>query len=789
MTQREDYRSRRLDLLQDVALLDRDYGLELGAGDFQTVDPSNGNCEYGDYRSTGELADLFDASPDALAPVSHVLTRGEPISTQIEARFDYIILCHVLEHIVDPIGYLQDLAELLTPAGVVFLAIPDKRRTLDRDRPSTTLDVLLERRFMRASDAPLSQVMEFARSWLPEYAELAERAPLDFYEWACAQVESGTADVHCCVWEDQEFFAQIRSLIESQMLNGFSVLQEVSNDSAFNEFYLVLQRDPEDFQVEALEGRVVAGRSSTTRSQLYRVMAGDRHPIPPGIADRVEVQDIELISDAVLERIPTGVLIDGHELAPAEAPAMVFAVRTPESTLRVQRIMSSQANANESLEAHLDPALIGGGALSASHPLVRAELPAGAGDLPELRVGVEGEWVRVDPRPIGDGGFEIPLYAFFDRFDDQTHPLTIEMRLDGRSRSFELRPVWQRDEFIQVVSMDTTNTCNLRCAFCIEDQEWRITVLSPEILERVKRELFPATASDIMLSCLNEPFLNKNFHEVCRDLNERDARKAFFTSNMTIPLSDEKIEAVAAAPLKFINVSLDSSDPEIFEAMRVRGHLGVFEENLRKLADALAPYDDHELRFGAVITRLNFRTLPQTVEWAAQFRPRGFEFRSLFFANNWANTGWRVEDGVLEPDELAWLSSELHKACEQHGMAIHYHYETPRLPEGYSSDGAPGRAVLKTPGQPDLDSLRRREIFEQETALRAEQMASLSAKEAQRFLAEMLVRISATGRISFNDHFCSSFIEDCGDLREAAFDHIASVARRMRHALNVQEQD
>ena len=62
------------------------------------------------------------------------------------------------------VGYLQDLAELLTPAGVVFLAIPDKRRTLDRDRPSTTLDVLLERRFMRASDAPLSQVMEFARS-------------------------------------------------------------------------------------------------------------------------------------------------------------------------------------------------------------------------------------------------------------------------------------------------------------------------------------------------------------------------------------------------------------------------------------------------------------------------------------------------------------------------------------------------------------------------------------------------------------------------------------------------
>lgn len=788
MAQREDYRRRRQGLLEDVARLDRDRGLELGAGDFQTVDASTGNCEYADYRTTEELAALFETSPDALAPVSHVLTRGEPLISQIDTRFDYIILCHVLEHIANPIGYLQDLRELLTPAGVVLLALPDKRRTLDRVRPSTTLDVLIERHFMKASNAPVSQVMEFARAWLPDYAELANRSPNDFYQWALEQVQSGGVDVHCCVWEDREFFTQMRSLIESQLLRGFSILREVSNDPAHNEFHLVLQRCPEDFEVDAFNGKTISGRSSETRTTLYKVEEGTRHEVPESVAAKMDDGDIELLADALIERIPIDPAVEASERS---ATSIIVSATSSgsEATSPIERNMSPQASPDGSLDAYLDPRVIEGGGIFASHPLVRGALPelpdARIDELPSIRIGVEGEWVSVDPQPLDDGAFEIPLYAFFDRFDDQVHPLTIEMNLGGLSRSFELHPTWQRDEFIRVASMDTTNTCNLRCAFCIEDQDWRLSAISPENLERVERELFPAVSSDIMLSCLNEPFLHKKFHEICLGLDESDARKAFFTSNMTIPLSDEKIEAVAKTPLKFINVSLDSSDPEIFESMRIKGKISVFEENVRKLSSALSRYDDRELRFGAVITRLNFRTLPQTVEWAQQFKPKSFEFRSLYFANNWAATGWKLEDGILEPDELAWLSAELHKVCDQHDIDIHYEYETPTRPAESSTSGLQPAGTLKTPARPNPDPLLRARDFEREAEARAQQISELSAGDAQTYLEELLVRISATGLITFNDRFCPSFMGDYEDLGEASFLHAAALARQLRRELGV----
>jgi SAM-dependent methyltransferase len=42
-----------------------------------------------------------------------------------ERRFDRIVLFHVLEHVLDPIGYLADLLGRLTPEGCVVLEVPN----------------------------------------------------------------------------------------------------------------------------------------------------------------------------------------------------------------------------------------------------------------------------------------------------------------------------------------------------------------------------------------------------------------------------------------------------------------------------------------------------------------------------------------------------------------------------------------------------------------------------------------------------------------------------------------
>jgi len=239
---REDYRDARLAVLRRLVDLAQVEGLELGAFDFPTVVADTGRCRFADVRSSQRLAELFGVPIDGIAPVEWVIDRTRPLAAQIPARFDYVILCHVLEHVPEPIRFLNDVGALLRPGGVLLLAVPDKRRTLDASRPSTTIDHLLARHHHGAPGPPLAQIMEFARAWDESWRKLSEEQPRTFFEWAVGQFESGHADVHCNVWRDEEMFAQVDYLARGGFLPGLEVCLRQPNEPPFNEFYVALRR-------------------------------------------------------------------------------------------------------------------------------------------------------------------------------------------------------------------------------------------------------------------------------------------------------------------------------------------------------------------------------------------------------------------------------------------------------------------------------------------------------------------------------------------------------------------
>jgi SAM-dependent methyltransferase len=60
-----------------------------------------------------------------------------------EARFDFVVSSHNLEHLPDPVRFLRGCEALLVPGGMVSLAVPDKRACFDFFRsPSDTGEVL-----------------------------------------------------------------------------------------------------------------------------------------------------------------------------------------------------------------------------------------------------------------------------------------------------------------------------------------------------------------------------------------------------------------------------------------------------------------------------------------------------------------------------------------------------------------------------------------------------------------------------------------------------------------------
>lgn len=58
---------------------------------------------------------------------------------------DFVFTSHVLEHFYDPIKALKEWYRVVKNGGYIFMIIPHKERTFDKDRERTTLDELINR--------------------------------------------------------------------------------------------------------------------------------------------------------------------------------------------------------------------------------------------------------------------------------------------------------------------------------------------------------------------------------------------------------------------------------------------------------------------------------------------------------------------------------------------------------------------------------------------------------------------------------------------------------------------
>jgi len=124
-------------------LLLRGEGLEIGALNRPLPLPHGVRVRYVDRFTEEELRRHYpELDGQRLVPV-HILDDGERLGTVADDSQDFVIANSFIEHCEDPIGSLGHMFRVLRPGGLLYLGVPDKRYTFDKDRPVTPLEHLL----------------------------------------------------------------------------------------------------------------------------------------------------------------------------------------------------------------------------------------------------------------------------------------------------------------------------------------------------------------------------------------------------------------------------------------------------------------------------------------------------------------------------------------------------------------------------------------------------------------------------------------------------------------------
>jgi SAM-dependent methyltransferase len=212
----------------------RGAGLEIGAlHNPMPIDRQRAKVCYVDVMSLEEqrrhypeLGDYPLVRPDIVAEADRMPMLGA-------GSQDFIIANHLLEHVADPIGALVEWYRLLRRDGTLFLALPDKRVTFDKDRPRTTLDHLIADHRDRGAASRLGHYEEYSRLVHKKSGEAAERDLADLL--------ARNYSIHFHVWIADDIAELLRYVNDALGLCWKTL--EFLDSAGTDEFIYVLQKD------------------------------------------------------------------------------------------------------------------------------------------------------------------------------------------------------------------------------------------------------------------------------------------------------------------------------------------------------------------------------------------------------------------------------------------------------------------------------------------------------------------------------------------------------------------
>lgn len=272
---------RRQRLLEHIQPADQ-VGLEIGPLCRPVVAPDAGRIHYADHLSTEGLRQKYAQDPgvdvNAIVPIDFVWGVNGLAAAVDPLKFDYVVASHVVEHVPDLIGWLQEIGRVLRPGGLLSLAVPDHRWTFDCVRQPTSLSMVLEAHLLAWKTPALRQVLDhFLEHVSPEVAQAeplsrgalgwdaVDQAKVDFVfhggvlllnQQVAALAQGAYIDAHCSVFSPHSWVALCKGLARLDLM-PFKCRSFSGTQRGDGEFFVTLEKLDEALSAEQRTHQVI----------------------------------------------------------------------------------------------------------------------------------------------------------------------------------------------------------------------------------------------------------------------------------------------------------------------------------------------------------------------------------------------------------------------------------------------------------------------------------------------------------------------------------------------------
>jgi SAM-dependent methyltransferase len=207
-------------------------GLEIGALHMPLKVPARASVRYVDRFDVPELRAHYPELADFDLMRPDLIEDGETLARVSDASVDFVIANHMIEHCEDPIGTLASHLRVLRPGGTLYMAVPDRRFTFDRDRNTTPLEHLVRD---HADGTAWSR-----RAHYEEWAQFIEGVASSDVATRAAQLQAQHYSIHFHVFTPATF---LELLVHGRTALGLPLEVEALERNG-HEFIVILRRPP-----------------------------------------------------------------------------------------------------------------------------------------------------------------------------------------------------------------------------------------------------------------------------------------------------------------------------------------------------------------------------------------------------------------------------------------------------------------------------------------------------------------------------------------------------------------